>query len=317
MMRGAENRRFSDLGKVPEGGIQSPLAGRRPPVERPPHGFTLVELLVVIAIIGVLVGLLLPAVQAAREAARRCSCANNVSQIGLALHNYEFHLEAFPAGVTDPAGPIRSVVEGQHLGWIARILPYLEQTALARNLSEAAGAYGEANRAVRAARIQVLACPSSPLPFRTDASSPDAVSIAHSGYAGCHHDTESPIDDDNHGLLFRNSRVRFGDIADGSSNTLLIGEHLGGESDLGWLSGTRSTLRNTSRLEQPGPGFDAAVAPAGEADPLLVGGFGSHHPGIVMIGLGDGATRVLARSVSPTLLHQLGHRSDGEIPVDQ
>ena len=71
--------------------------------------FTLVELLVVIAIIGILVGLLLPAVQAAREAARRMSCANNIAQNGLAMHNFEFAAEHLPSGtIQGPSATSRS-----------------------------------------------------------------------------------------------------------------------------------------------------------------------------------------------------------------
>lgn len=112
------------------------------------YGFTLVELLVVIAIIGVLVSLLLPAVQAAREAARRISCANNIKNVALAIHNYHdarkhlpfqinynsgFGREEYrlPSG-TEKASPSEYVQEDNlnGKGWIVDILPFVEQQAM-------------------------------------------------------------------------------------------------------------------------------------------------------------------------------------------
>jgi prepilin-type N-terminal cleavage/methylation domain-containing protein/prepilin-type processing-associated H-X9-DG protein len=93
------------------------------------RGFTLIELLVVIAIIGVLIALLLPAVQKVREAANRAACANNLKQIGIALHNYENTNGKFPTGGegTRPTiyGGLESWFDTQST-W-TMLLPYIEQ----------------------------------------------------------------------------------------------------------------------------------------------------------------------------------------------
>lgn len=127
-------------------------------------GFTLIELLVVVAIIGVLIALLLPAVQAAREAARRVQCANNLKQIGLAVHGYHAACERFPPGnVLRAAGycPGASGVElDSGANWLLAILPYLEQNPLADMYD--LDAYNEAvvNQRARETFVPVFACPS-------------------------------------------------------------------------------------------------------------------------------------------------------------
>jgi len=258
-------------------------------------GFTLIELLVVIAIIAVLIALLLPAVQSAREAARRAQCVNNLMQVGLALKNYESSHEMLPPGVVNPAGPIKNAPPGYHLSWIVQILPFMEQKTIFNHLNFTFGAYDGANSTARDVHINSLACPS-------EAGGGGGTT----SYAGCHHDLEAPIDTTNKGVLYLNSKVRYEDVEDGTSNTIFVSEKRNLGADLGWISGTRATLRNTGTLvNQP-----IMVAPANK-DP--VGGFSSSHPGGANFGFGDGSVRFLKSGISASVYRLLGNRADGEM----
>lgn len=111
-----------------------------PPARRQPArcGFTLIELLVVIAVIAVLIALLLPAVQSAREAAARTQCANNLRQLGLALHNYESTYTTFPPSFVRqednnppfPAVPYANLRYRSHWTGFHMLLPYVDQANL-------------------------------------------------------------------------------------------------------------------------------------------------------------------------------------------
>jgi prepilin-type N-terminal cleavage/methylation domain-containing protein/prepilin-type processing-associated H-X9-DG protein len=197
-------------------------------------GFTLVELLVVIAIIGVLVALLLPAVQAAREAARRTQCFNNLAQLIVAVHNYEMAHAVYPPGTIEAQGPIQNHSWGYHHSWIVQLLPYFEEQVAYHHIDHSVGVYHPNNFPVRILGLPTVLCPSQP-----------SIGSGYSAYAAVHHDVEAPIDTDNHGVFFLNSRIGYQDVSDGSAATLFLGEKLIEQGDLGWMSGTNATLRNT------------------------------------------------------------------------
>src|SRR4051812_34621469 len=134
--------------------------------------FTLIELLVVIAIIATLIGLLLPAVQKVRAAAARLKCANNLKQIGLALHNYENVNRAFPSAYvtanTRQDGSAYGISYGDEYrngppgwAWGVFLLPYLEQDNLYRQFDLAQPCWAPVNAPAARTKVAAFLCPAA------------------------------------------------------------------------------------------------------------------------------------------------------------
>lgn len=295
--------------------------------ERRRTGFTVVELLVVIGIIAILVAILLPSVQVAREAARRTQCMNNLKQLGLALQNYHLVSEMFPPGSVNAAGPVLDeagpgldplaleplLTNEYHMSWCVQLLPYLDQTPIYTSIDFNEGAYSPANAQFRMTLISCLLCPSDP-----GLVWPLGTRPAPSSYAGVHHDRAVPVDVDQAGVMFLNSSTGARMFDDGESNTLLVGEKkLDSPPLLGWMSGSRATLRATSSLNgrPPGPvdaGADAAAGAAGSGVKHAIDdGFSSLHAGGALFLFGDSAVRFLHDRIDAEVFRSLGNRADG------
>jgi prepilin-type N-terminal cleavage/methylation domain-containing protein/prepilin-type processing-associated H-X9-DG protein len=274
--------------------------------KRASAAFTLIELLVVMTIIGLLVALLLPAIQAVREAARRTQCMNNLMQIGLALHNYESAHEAFPPGCVNATRPIFDRPPGYHFNWICQILPWIEARTIYAQLNWTLGAHLGENLTIRTQPISFFLCPSDPGAAAAGGFG-GAAGFAGSNYAGMQHHLEAPIDVNQSGTFFLNSRVRVDDVTDGMGNTLFVSEkRLSG--DLGWAVGTRATLRNAGWSINPRP--PGLIPPPG-----AVGGLGGYHPGGINGLYGDGHVTFLRESMTVRSLQVSVNRADGELEL--
>jgi len=180
------------------------------------HAFTLVELLVVIAIIGILIGMLLPAVQAVRAAARKTACMNQLRQLGLANLNYESSFMHFPPGITDDDNDHQNAL---HSGFVF-LLPYIEQNNLYNRIDLTSAWTASENQFLGEESVPMFSCPESPSFVDQDGGVPgQATDYAFSKGNDAFLNDAAPS-----GMFGINSEVGFGQIADGSSNTFLLGE---------------------------------------------------------------------------------------------
>jgi prepilin-type N-terminal cleavage/methylation domain-containing protein/prepilin-type processing-associated H-X9-DG protein len=228
------------------------------------YGFTLVELLVVIAIIGILIALLLPAVQAAREAARRAQCTNNLKQMALALHNYHDSYNIFPrynqvAAIGTHAGYAYSV----HV----KLLLYIEQQPLYEKIRTTSKNFYEncspnIDTIAKSSPVAGYTCPSD-MPYPDFLGNCNYPVSAGSNIAW-------GIDPARQNGVFRfHDETTMASITDGTSNTIMVGEHLTGDADSNAyrpttdvVAGLKWTGNNQSTSQ--GPITAAAIEKAGK-----------------------------------------------------
>ena len=296
------------------------------------HGFTLVELLVVIAIIVLLMSLLMPAIQKVRAASDKMLCANNLKQIGIALHNFHIDYDRFPPGYMSNQPYVDGASDtSPGWGWSAYLLPYIESDNVYRQIRFDLPIQDSRNAGAVQTFIKPYICPSDLVPSGpftiTSAGGGGGFLAAPSSYAATCGPDESEVDAETGlGVFYRNSKTRIADIHDGSSNTVLIGDRAWAMTNGSWVGAPSRTVCRA--------GTSNPWTMATGASPTFVlvhnnwiniltdadGGlddFSSFHPGGVNLLFGDGAVHFLPSITSDGQIRAdfwaLGTRSGGEL----
>lgn len=258
-------------------------------------GLTAGEVIVVVILLLIMMAIMLPALARMRASTRLSNCRFNLMQLHLALDNYSIVHDRYPSGVINTTGPVLSVADGYHHNWIEGLLPDLDAQGLWQQIDRDVSIYHPNNDLPREARLVKFICPSA-----------SAISMMTSCYCAIHSSNETPIDEDNDGVFFLNSMLDRDAISDGLNHTMFLGEKLEDlPPKLGWLSGTRCTMRNTGHaINEKNPEDDLAISPR------YVGGLVSDHVSGLNVLMGSGETRFIDEAIDPVILQELASRND-------
>lgn len=322
------------------------------------RAFTLVELLVVIAIIGILIALLLPAVQAAREAARRSQCISQLRQLALACHSHHDAEGRLPSAGDEVVE--NSAHHATGLSYLGQILPFLEDANLRDLIDDSIPWWDPKNDLAESTPVPLFICPStgptlsiftanpgdttrvideSPLrahyvgvmgakavcPLPTTAPYPESgytIALCGTGSGG---NASGGLADN--GTIVYNRQIRFKDITDGTSKTMMIAEQSwdcgptrswivgtldvntgAGGSGHGWLYNSKNVLwpMNTAYREREDLGEPYSGYLSNDLS------IGSKHPGGANVAMADGSVRFLAQDISLSELKSLATRGNGD-----
>lgn len=280
--------------------------------------FTLIELLVVIAIIAILIGLLLPAVQKVREAAARAQCSNNFKQLGLAVQNY--------AGVYGDQLPpvnflmVTGTINAQGSAHYA-LLPFMEQGNVFNLYNQNASNPGYLG--ALSVPLKNFSCPSDSTQnngLANGGSKSGQWGLSCYSYnlvlfGGSYNAVNTTI-----GRSATSYKI--GNIPDGASNTVGLGEQTGaypayyGAGGYGgaepyntWAwPATPLTTGGTYGPYSPDPAYLPGGSLYGSNYPMPQCGinpmqsdptrFQSMHTGLILVGLMDGSVRPITSGVS-------------------
>ena len=285
------------------------------------RAFTILELLVTVAIIGLLIAILLPALMAVRESARCMQCKNNLREIGLSIQQHHDSVKRFPNAWTVASDKVSG------FGWAVSLLPFLEESALARSINSKLPVTAVQNDATRSVDLAIMRCPSdiseatfellpepahhgSSLQASNASTAPTSdpnlplVRLPTANYVGVYGTLEAdetfpaPAGD---GAIVSDRSVRIADLQRGPSHTIIVGERPTAMVPSTWYGVTFK-------------GEDAACRLVGSAisspncEPCDECEFGSRHSGGANFAWADGHVTLVRDDVDAQEYQQLSKR---------